>query len=458
MAGYVEKEGAYNAEYDHLEKIVNRVIAEKPKDAYGLVEVLSRLVREQPTQTSTPKEVEDLEAAADYVKKVRVLDKVPSVDGAPEAATSTVPDFCEEAEMLQWAGLGFGELESYKVKCSLRNLAIKQAEAGYTKIRLWGKMLGSEADYYVAEAAKADPDAVDDENASWEPTGVGANMYSYLVTTDLYGDWTKLPNCKPEEIAAARNIKKLLTGNLSANVVTHPPFPGKEEALLRAQIARINADTGIMFKDQKKYAEDAVITDPTDPDYQPPAETPPEEFIMPTVAQLRTLQGWQHREWHILQHGRCTHEDVPDENPDEPDHPDNKTRKLRLSQRESDPARDPIRSLDGDGLEWNIKQCGDTALYRNPIPAGPENTTIWRGQPRSNAVTCVRSLTWPGSVTVAQHDKLVMFYVGYGLATKAPDFFPSMLPDLQEEPEDPGEEEEPQGVLPQENTDENQDS
>jgi radial spoke head protein 4A len=275
-----------------------------------------------------------------------------------------------------------------------------------------------------------------------------------LVTTDLCGDWTKLPNCKPEEIVAARNIKKLLTGSLSANVVTHPPFPGKEEALLRAQIARITSDTGIMFKDKLKYADGGVFGDIENPPGDP-AEN--EEFAMPTAAELRTFQGWQHREGHILQHGRCTHEEVPDENADEPDDPVNKVRKLRLSQREQDPARDPIRSLDGDGLEWNIKQYGDTALYRNPVP-DPEGTNIWRGKPRSNAVTCVRSLTWPGSVTVAQHDKLLTFYVGYGLAAKAPDFFPSMLPDLQEEPEDPGEEEEPQGVLPQENQDENQDA
>jgi len=453
--GYVEKEGAHKAEYDHLEKIVNRVIAEKPKDAYGLVEVLSRLVREQPMQNSTPKDSEDPEAAVDYVKKVRELDKVPTEEGNPVAVSLQVPDFCEEAEMLQWAGLGFGELESYKIKCSLRNLAIKQAENGYVKIRLWGKILGAEADYYVAEASKDGADGPDDEHPDWEPSGVGANTYSYLVTTDLCGEWTKLPNCKPEEIVAARNIKKLLTGDLTANVVTHPPFPGKEEVLLRAQIARITSDTGIMFKDFLKRAEGVW----GDADLEEPQKN--EEFAMPTAAELSILKGWQHREGHILQHGRITHEEPPEEDTDDPTgctSDQNKLRKLRLSQRETDPARDPIRTLEGDGLEWAIKQCGDTALYRNPNP-DPEGTSVWRGKPRSNAVTCVRSLTWPGAVTVAQHDKLVSFYVGYGLTAKAPDFFPSMLPDIQEEPEEVGEQIEPQGQLPTDNPDpENQDA
>merc|ERR1712070_1165989 len=125
-------------------------------------------------------------------------------------------------------------------------------------------------------------------------------------------------------------------------------------------------------------------------------------------------------------------------NDEEPDHPDNKLRKRMLAEQESDPVRDPIRQLDGDKLEWVFKQFGDTALYKSASadPAAP---------PRCNAVTSVRSLTWPGAVTVAQNSNMVQLYVGYGLPATEPDFFPSMLPDVQEEPEDPGEQAEPQG-------------
>jgi len=436
---YVQKEGAYAAEYEHLEKIVNRVISEKPKDAYGLVEVLSRLVREQPDQKNPPaKEIEDLETASGYVQKIRNLDKVPSEEGVPVTVTG-VPDFFEEAEILQWAGVGFGEMESYKVKCSLRNLAFKQQDAGYTKIRLWGKIMGSSKDYYIAEASKDDAEAPDDENPDNEPLGVGANVYTYLVTNDLTGEWAQLPNIKPNEIIAARRIKKIMTGELKAKVVTHPPFPGTEEVLLRAQIARITADTGIMFKDFKKREGNFGEEEATEPAVN-------EEFFMPTQAQLMCYEGWQHREPHILRIGRTTHRDPPDEIEDDDSEEaakSNKVRKNMLAEQESDPARDPIRSLDGDGLEWAIKQYGDTALYRNPNP-DPESLP-WKGRPRSNAVTCVRSLTWPGAVTVAQNANMVNLYVGYGLAAKEPDFYPSMLPDVQEEPEDPIEQVEPQG-------------
>ena len=50
---------------------------------------------------------------------------------------------------------------------------------------------------------------------------------------------------KPAEIVAARCIRKLFTGNLESPVVGYPPFPGREEHLLRAQIGRISATTQI---------------------------------------------------------------------------------------------------------------------------------------------------------------------------------------------------------------------
>jgi radial spoke head protein 4A len=432
---YVAKEGAYGAEYEHLERIIDRVISEKPKDAYSLVEVLSRLVREQP-DAAIPTATEDLEGAMEYVQKIRVLDKVPA-DGDPPAPVnvgSEVPDFCEDAEVLQWAGVGFGEMESYKIKCALRNLAFKQQENGYTRIRLWGKVLGSDADYYVAEAFKeGDMGEADEENPDAEPSGVGANKYTYLVTNDLASqEWTKLPNTKPKEVVAARRIKKLMTGKTTAKVVTHPPFPGTEDVLLRAQIARISSDVTLMFRDKLKREGTFGEEDAGEP-------APNEEFVMPSSSsQLSAMQGWQHSEPHILQNGRTTHRDPPEADEDNPDNPDNKVRKRMLAEQESDPVRDPIRQLDGDRLDWVFKQYGDTALYKSASPTG---------QPRSNAVTCVRSLTWPGAVTVAQGSNMIQLYVGHGLAAREPDFFPSMLPNVQDEPEDPDEQPEPQGSV-----------
>jgi len=274
---------------------------------------------------------------------------------------------------------------------------------------------------------------VDEENPDAEPSGVGANKYSYLVTNDLASqEWTKLPNVKPREIIAARQIKKLLSGKPSAKVVTHPPFPGTEEVLLRAQIARISADVTLMFKDFLKREGNFGEEEATEP-------APNEEFAMPTAAQVMTPPGWQHSEPHILQNGRTTHKEPPEPNEDEPEAPENKLRKRMLAEQEMDPLRDPIRQLDGDKLQWVFKQFGDTSLYKS--------TSVTSTAPRSNAVTCVRSLTWPGAVTVALNSNAIQLYVGYGMGANEPDFFPSMLPDVQDEPEDPGEQTEPQGSL-----------
>lgn len=63
----------------------------------------------------------------------------------------------------------------------------------------------------------------------------------YTVFYDLAAGkpWKKLPNVTPQQLTAARKIKKFFTGRLDAPVVSYPPFPGNEANYLRAQIARI---------------------------------------------------------------------------------------------------------------------------------------------------------------------------------------------------------------------------
>merc|ERR1711972_871481 len=62
---------------------------------------------------------------------------------------------------------------------------------------------------------------------------------------------------------------------------------------------------------------------------------------------------------------------------------------------------------DYKGLEsspaWSIKVVGDRGVYK----FGEDS--------KSNRVTAVRSLVWPGAVTVAQGSKFANIYVGYGL-------------------------------------------
>lgn len=100
-------------------------------------------------------------------------------------------------------------------------------------------------DIYVIEAKAG----ADEEYASIEgeeKRGFGVNENVYWVTSDLLKDWHKLPDARANDIIQARQLKKVLTGNLDAPVDGYPFFAGKERNYLRAQIARITASTVIV--------------------------------------------------------------------------------------------------------------------------------------------------------------------------------------------------------------------
>ncbi|CAE7284343.1 pom1 [Symbiodinium natans] len=356
------------------------------------------------------------ELLLDFLEKLLQLDPAQRPTAAeamehPFLAPGRIPDFTEDAEMLSWAGVGLGEAESYKVMCSMRNLAANQKD-GLNKLRFWGKILGTEADYYVAEAQR-DGGEPDENDPDAEPPGQGANQFTYYVTNDLAGDWRRLPDIKPKEIIAARAIKRLVTGNAGSKVITHPAFEGAEEVYLRAQIARITADTVICMKGYLKKEEEEGS----------PIEQN-EEFVCPPPAELLRKEAWTHMLPHVLLNGRTTHKEIPEgDTPEELD----LAAKMKEEQ-EADPEQEVLRGLHADGLQWTIKQAGDTTLYRaSADPAAPL---------RSNAVTYVRSLAWPGAVTAVRNGQFVNLYVGYGLAAGSPNFFPLAPPDVQEEPED----------------------
>ena len=65
-------------------------------------------------------------------------------------------DLVDEANLFEWAGVGFGREETFRLALSMKQLALSnQVE----KLRLWGKILGTEADYYVCEGViGTDPD------------------------------------------------------------------------------------------------------------------------------------------------------------------------------------------------------------------------------------------------------------------------------------------------------------
>jgi len=359
----------------------------------------------------------ELEAKKAMATAMMQVTEVPQEgEGGPKTVCA-IPDFMEESAMLEWAGVGFGELESYQIMCSLRKLAADNEAEGIQKLRFWGKILGTAADYYVAEASLEAAGEPDENDPDFEPQGTGANAYTYWVTTSLTGTWVKLPHTSPKLIVASRMIKKMLTGDLDAKVITHPHFPGSEKELLRAQIARITADTVLCIKDFVMANEDGDIAENA-------------EFVCPRADELCKAEAWTHERAHVLKTGRTTHPEIPDEAEEEEEK--KKADAMRKVQ-EADPVRSRVRAIATDpDLLWAVRSGGDKSLYK----AGEAM--------KSYAVTTVRCLTWPGAVTVCKAGHFTNLYVGHGLKYGEPDFFPCAPLDIQDEPEDPGEMPEPQ--------------
>ncbi len=232
-------------------------------------------------------------------------------------------------------------------------------------------------DYLVVEGMLESAEETVTDNIV-EKRGLGVNKYVYWVTDCILEDWVQLPDAKPEHIAASRKIKHVFTGKLNSQIDSNPQFPGRERHFLRAQIARIVHATTIIPKGLYEIDEETQEMKMA------------EEFGMPATDELKSLETWAHMHGIILSAGRLTHPvatHLPEEERDE------YMEKLNTE----DPSVDRFRALNEDapipGLEvaWLTKLAGDTQPYNK---LSGEGTT-------SYAVNVLKSLRWPGSVTVS---------------------------------------------------------
>ena len=84
--------------------------------------------------------------------------------------------------MLEWAGLGFGAEENYRLATSLKNLS---QSCEVNNLRFWGKILCRDGDLYVAEG-DVQKQFADEIPPDMEPRGKeGVNRLTFWVTNDL---------------------------------------------------------------------------------------------------------------------------------------------------------------------------------------------------------------------------------------------------------------------------------
>jgi len=474
--------------YEHLVRVVQK-LGEEPAGALAQLETLSRHLKqsnfrgEPAPDDSKPVNVDAASEALRQLFSANSLKLVRPPPSDPKTVLATVQNFMEDAAMFEWAGVGFGRQESYHLAMSLRRLAMDTP--ALEELRIWGKVMGTEGDYYVAEGVLQAPGDVPPPppfvlpsapEHDVEPRGQGPNTYTYWVAQDAVSPWVRLPAARASHIAAARNIQKFMTGNLENAVLSTPWFPGEERHLLRAQIARITSGCKLATAGWFEKVEDA----------EPPVpkgtikmvDEPLEAF--PGLDAIGTQEAWVHAAPFLLPNGRSQWPDLSlvesavSENQLPPGV--QVTEKeladwMEAKEKDEEVAPDLIlagidndlaarKADDGDPTPaWSIRSCGDKGKYTND-----------KDEEVMHSVVAVRSLIWPGAVAVAQGKRFANLYVGYGLKCGMmvpPDkesglplpldgacpFMPLVPGEIQEEPNDLIEKEEPN---PEEDTKESE--
>lgn len=421
--------------YSHLSEVFSYVLQNNPENLYATFEQISTFVKSNSFNYQEPQEDTKVNNLPPRTTPISLyLSKCSSllapykqqtsqgfwVETAPPAL-GKFPNLVEDSDMLRWIGIGLGEQECYRLQMSLKQL---MRRSGAKELRFWGKIYATQRDYYVAEgliegAGKEDVERPHD----FEPRGEGINKLTYWVTHSPLEDWVELPDATPQQIKASRSIKKMLTGNLNAQVHSYPIFPGKERHLLRAQIARISCATVLIPKGLYRTNED-----------EPNELEAEEEPAAPAPEELQSEESWVHFHPYILGAGRATHaepESVPEgEDPEE----------VKAKIQEEDPPVERLRAITEDEpiseteKLWRLKIYGDNQVYAMKPPA--EGNI-------SYSVGAWQNVKWPGAYTVFKGEKWTNIYLGWGIKSGGSAFEPVGPPKILDDPEDPAEQPEP---------------
>lgn len=410
------KAGEGNLE-EHLQKLFNFLILHYPGQALDKFEEASHLIKHGKDISQFMKVrddrdysalVKDLESYTAQMQKA-FAGPQPEEEGGdvPEVASvGYVADLLAHSKIWQWAGIGFGEQETYRLQKSLKTLAGK---VGASSLTFFGKITGTERDYYIAEGqVEAEEEGEGQEqDADFEPKGTGVNKFTYFVSSNSLSEWTKLPDLTPKQVLASRQVKVLFSGNLDRQIFTNPYFDGQEKHYLRAQIARIAHSTTLIPKGIMRPVEDSETRDIED-------NTPDEgEIVMPNTSQMKNLNMWVHGTKNILKNGTTSLKQP--EAPEGEEWDEDRTNLEMKSLLASDPYAPLLSPISDDAKiavsktlqqnAWTVRIMGDATEYQSE--QAPKKAV-------SNGVAVVRSLQWPGAYSFYSNGKNMQLYVGNG--------------------------------------------
>jgi radial spoke head protein 4A len=405
---YLQRSEGGTSVYDHVSALVLQLLTTRPEGALSQLEHLSGLLKEGAYPEQRPAERASGSSEAEYeraagLERARALAKLFAAPAEGDEAGEVgegLQSVADVAPYLEWGGVSLGREETFRAFLALKQLS---ASTGAREVRLWGKLLGREGDYWVAEgkadAPEDEAEAKDALGHAVEATGTGANTYSYWVCAWPGAPWVRLPRVTPHQVLVARKVRRFLTGRLDARVGGHPPFPGQEASLVRALIAIISADTVLAPSGFYRTPEGA------DEGSQEVEPVPPEEYSPPD---LTAADGWVHLHLKLNAIGRTAPDPKDDDAAADGD------------AAEPEPGTEasvPLQSIAEDAEEgeeaapWGFRAC--------PVSGVPEPEP---------GVVVARSLKWPGAIAVGYGRRFANVYVGYGIARAKAPFQPTLPP------------------------------
>ncbi|XP_044055542.1 radial spoke head protein 6 homolog A [Siniperca chuatsi] len=434
--------------YDHLTRLVIKVMDEHPHNVVDVIEDMSRDVKRGlfEDKQSTLRVLPQTTAAELLAEQQRLLfSRSEEVDQEEELVKTPLPNVSEIGFYLEQAGVGLGREEMQRVFLALKQLVESQA---LLRCRLWGKILGIESSYIVAEAEyregeeeqsteeaaeEVEREAETQENdenemdplpqSTYQPLpvvpkeaiGTGANKFLYYVCKEPGLPWVKLPSVTPAQITVARQIRKFFTGRLDTPVVSYPPFPGNETNYLRAQIARISAGTQVSPQGFFQAGEEEG--DEEDEAPRDNYEVNPDFEGVPVAEMAEST--WVHHVQHILQQGRCTWVNLAVK----PGEDSNEEGEAEEKEEEPDEPEPEV----GPPLLTPLSQ--DAEIFNTP----PWSSKISSTLTSQHAVAVLRSNLWPGAYAYACGKKFENIYVGWGLKYSGEGYSPPVPPLPQKE-------------------------
>jgi len=448
--------------YDHLSEVLLKVLEHKPKNVLESFETISRSVKRDRLASASgqaPKTANhDVPLLSVAKRQIKLFERPEGEGETAETNTPVVPNVVKEQQIFEQCGIGMGREETVLLQFAIQDLA-KTVGDSVISLRFWGKILGTNADYYVVEGTLAEgadeadiKQEVDDKDEGEpeggtndddaelteigelddvpkphfkkQPTipmeiGQGGNKHRYWVCSEPSKPWIKLPPVTPNQIVVARKIKKIFTGSLNQAVHSYPPFKGTEANLLRAQIARISAATHVSptgyfaFPEEEQEEDDGGFTIETVQDFEGLA-----------MEELGKTESWAHHSPAVLPQGRCQWYSVQQEKAENDDEEQDEETDEPLDEEEPETAPPLLTAVTEDtpndseyGAAWSAKTFPSYA---------PE-------------VACISSNNWPGAYAVAT-DRGTYFrnlYVGWGQKHSTAAFVPPAIQTVESEYDKP---------------------